>query len=438
MKKMIEFLWFAATLALPFIWPVYFWPLILLAYSPFFAIALNSKAPFLEITAWYTLFMMAHTTALFLSLSPEECSFSLFVCLMLLSFFIALQTGLWFYLLSQSIRFFHYILIKRALICIALFIFFLFFDRALFWFFGAFQGYSLLHPLLPLSCFSPCAHVIAWWGESSSLIVLIGCAMLFSFLHQKSKKKYRGVTLFLSLLGIVFSFLPIKKQKEKNPLWLSRIAFAQTSQTPQTAYDKAQEIKGIVADIIDKQAGIDVVIFPESTFCYSLCHYPSSLALLAGVLPQDKKIIFGAHQKVDQKLFSCCFVVDHNGIAYCYKKKKLLFFAEEIPSFFIYFSCFKQLFLGTGPVFYPAEREQEETMPLFDNLVVTPSLCSELFLGHKKNTDAVCILALVNDKRFSYGPFCDLLYKTACLKSLLWRQSILYAGYSHQIYISSY
>ncbi|NDB68386.1 MAG: hypothetical protein EB015_10370, partial [Methylocystaceae bacterium] len=88
--------------------------------------------------------------------------------------------------------------------------------------------------------------------------------------------------------------------------WLSRIAFSQVSEAPQTAYETAQEIKSLVQDSIDTHPEVEVFIFPESTFCYSLCHYPSSLALITGTLTGNKKIIFGAHQKIDTKLFSCC------------------------------------------------------------------------------------------------------------------------------------
>ena len=110
MKNRAELLWFVGIAALPFIWPVYFWPLVLLSYSPFFFITLKSKRPFFQITAWFTSFMIAHTLTLFLSLSSEEGSFFLLLCLFLICFFIALHAAVWFYLVSRIAHFFSYLI----------------------------------------------------------------------------------------------------------------------------------------------------------------------------------------------------------------------------------------------------------------------------------------------------------------------------------------
>ena len=425
-------------LALPFIWPGTFWPLVLIAFSPLMAAVVNSRFSFLSTSIWYSSFMLCHTTALFFSLHPQEQTLALAICLALTCIIIGLQTGLWFFITSCFVQRTQQKIIKIGIVCASLFLFLLFLDRALFWFFGAFQGYGLIHPLLPLLSFFPFITIIATLGEFFSLLLLIVCNLIVSFLYKKSKIYFFMIGVCAVIFGIICYYIPDSNNKHVGPAWLSRVAYAQLSGTTQTAYTTAQEIKRIVLEILEKQPEVESICFPESTFCYSLYHAPLSLMLLTEALPESKKIMLGAHKKNNQNYYSCCIALNNSSIDYCYIKKKLLFFAEELPAGFTYFSCFKKLFLGAGVSFSSADTKQQETFMLLDTLKITPLICSELFLGHKPIHAFDCLLALVNDKRFSYGPFYKLLYQTARLKALLWGKPILYVGYKKHGYIPAY
>ena len=434
---------FACLLALPYIWPHYFWSLIFFAYSPLISALLHNKVTFSSVTLWYTLFMSLHVLALIVSLAQEEQSLGLLFCLFLTALFIGLQAGVWFRFLSYILSRFYSLFIKVSLLFPGFILFFLYIDRALFWFFGAFQGYSFIHPLLPLVSCAFCIKNIAVLGELYALFVLISCNIFGAYMYQKSKNLFLIVSFILYSIGtfcFCFVYSAKKPLEPVNPIWFTRIAFAQLAipTKVKTAYATMQEITTLVTEIVQKRPEIEIILFPESTFCYSIYHAPYSLALLTQALPAGKRIVLGAHKQEAEKLFSCCMVIAAHGIASCYDKKKLLFFAEEIPYYFTYFSCLKKLFLGNNLSFSSADKKQEEIIYLNSGIRATPLICSELFLGHKPKYDSDCILALINDQRFSYGPFCDLLYQTAQLKAILWRKPIIYSGYKKSLYIPSY
>ena len=250
---------------------------------------------------------------------------------------------------------------------------------------------------------------ISLWGSIGLTFIIIGLiAIVTELLRDKTKKSswfVFGMFLFLFLIGCSYGYhnmkISDKGNIDNNPIIRivqpAKSAVYKMPTSKQEAYDIAnQKIRDLfVWAIADKTVNPDIIVFPETTYPYTIVdnNFPLSRIL-------NTNVIIGVNYYNDGKMYNSMAVADEKGfIKHLYSKSHLVPFGEYRPLGDI-IPTPGQLSAGSG-------KELISVTTQYGDFVFAPAICYEIIFSDSlipQNTLPNAIINITNDTWFGLTP----------------------------------
>lgn len=426
----------AIIMGLSFLFSKYLFIFPFIGLVPLFYIILKRELYSKIIFLWPVIVILIQAAPLMVALNTGTRPILQIIAVCILALYISIYGIFWLYVTS-------YFCIDRTItqktcfLILSTWLYFLFTEYAVFWFFGVLQGCSLINILLPLTTQPLLTSFILFLGGNLALLYVIMQNIIGALYFVTRNKIFIIFWIIAFAPWILSAYFTSVTNK---PIWLSKISAASIP------FDKfyncdsqeiSEEILKALKKIIHEKPEVKVIIMPESTFPFSLNLYPLTIYNWSKNALESRELVIGTHRKdlTNNRLYCNLACVNNSVISYSYDKQKLLFFAEAVPPIWNICKKFEKFFLEDSTSLTPGEKPKNNNLRLF-NMDFTPVICSELFLGNRPETPNNLVLAIVNDAWYQNSSFPELLVKTAQLKATLWRVDIVYVSHFYSLYIS--
>ncbi|MCF7900037.1 hypothetical protein K9K77_00875 [Candidatus Babeliales bacterium] len=376
----------------------------------FYTLSCFPKYAFLQGWVGGTLFFMIHMFGFWWVSFFYGVGFLRIIYPFILFMYCGLYTGVWFFLLCTMNIW------KRWQKRIGWFIvslgYFWIIDSKIFIVFGAWEGYSLAFPLIPLVHIPYCLRTIWWVGPWVLLSIIIVFQILLSeFLKKRDFQKVSSLIIGMSLFFFIIPEPIIKNEKNIQNIFHHIVALPLPKKD--NPYEMAQEMCLSLMNAVHNNKDATIFIFPESAFPFVLSDHPYALKMWnENVLEANKILIMGSHTKKPGKLFNSFIVVRQCRIIEYYSKKHLVPFFEHIPWFYQSINSCSSLFLTQKERFYSGKSDQT---PLYlDSFSFIPVICSELFFSLFTGVSSeIPLICLMNDSYFKGSGYSKIMLNSA-------------------------
>ena len=392
--------------------------LIFPAFSIIFFLGRSRKLTFLAGFTWGLVAFGIHTFPPFYCLYTITLSVWLFVGWFLLSSYLALYAGLWFYGASK----FGWVIVSWLFIIIM--------DRYCLWIFDYWEGYCCLHPLVPLMTQPKLFYFLPIIGTAGmTLLFLCTAASSAAFLIKPRLK----MGLLVLGLCLVWSTGFCIRREHVQPTWLTKIGYARVPFVPFKKINNLEHAQKICLElqrVMQAKSQVQIIFMPESTLPCALNNCPRVESCIVENI-QHVQLVLGSQRLEGDSVYNCCYWLGNNTVLNYYDKQHGVFFVERVPRLFNFLSHSQPFVQSTAtrPIF-----------KLLDDVECMPVLCSDLFFAHNNPAQSPehILLCLANDAWFLGSVIPDLLFLSARLKSSSWGQQLLYVSYTRGVYFNGF
>jgi hypothetical protein len=428
--------------ALPFIEPVYLWPLIFLFPLPIF---LNketiTKNPFLHGSLWGLISLFIQLSGInnaLLTITHGPISIRLIIPALLLCIQIIIP-GILFFIGSNIIH--RYSLTNNKIIAVQsliFIVFFLYFEYACLWFTGTIEGYSLANLMIPLIHLPFFQLLLARTNHILMLGIIIGIPTLIAVTWHTHKKTFGFMVRGGLILGILLAIENFKPKPENPPAWLSEIvALPFVFYVPHNMTFLMTAVAQELKKVVQKHPNTSLVIMPESSLYCSFLHLPELTNLLSQKeVSKPLHFIAGSFSLSNNQYHNALYWIDNGKLRTCYYKRHTMFLTERIP-FFLQKTFVEKIFFSQSPIITQSINKRP-LLEINDQIKLVPYICSELFFNHKPDDtfEQYPILAIANDRHFL--PYIsDLMVRHAQRIAITWHRPIVYVSFLHHVYIDT-
>jgi apolipoprotein N-acyltransferase len=430
---------------LPFIFNHYLWWLTFIFLIPLFYSALTYHLSFKEGFVWGFISFTLHEMGIFYSLIRMANGAYIYLTLLSLTLIIyqSLYTGLWFWFTQKISR---YVPITQPPLLLTVWVistwaYITFIDSSLLWVFEKWEGYMLVHPLLPLARIPYLLSLLSFLGKPLlTLIFIASSALLALCLVVKNRFISLAISSIACLPWIISYALADKAHQP--PGWLPTIAhipksFYNPDDTSKTIAQLTDQIKNTLSSHSD----VNLIILPESSLY--LCDLPTCCSLLKVLnkdnLGREVALIVGALRKTCNGSYTTsvthntAYCISNNTIRQWFDKRHALILTERLPSW-ARSTTLEALYYTDRPFITPGHNSR---MPFYisNTLTLMPYICSELFFNDRPDdlASTVPIIALCNDTWIAAPYIGDLMVLASRFKALQWQRIILYVSYEHAL-----
>jgi hypothetical protein len=354
----------------------------------------------------------------------------------------SLYTGLWFWFMGyindrytlQKKRYLHCIV---WIISLCIYTFWL--DRYCLFLFDRLEGYSLMHPLLPLAEKPMLLCLIPYGGKICFTLLLYSFAGLCTlFLLHPS-----WYTVFLCLLSVIPWCISIwlwTNHVPTIPTWLNGIVcLPKKFPDIENISFSARLLREEVRCILQKYPEVHIVFAPESSiYTHYLFNEPSLVNHLSPPeIGKPLQLLIGSFYDDDGKYRNTCYWVKDGIMQQRFDKRHAMVLIERIPSLFKS-NIIKDMYFTQMPEIISSNNIRPH-FNVSDTLCVVPYLCSELFFNEYPDDPYDCtILLLANDTWTPSRYIRDLMYLAARFKALQWQRGIIYITYYYHSFFDVY
>lgn len=426
-----------------FIWSAYLWWLVFVAWVPLFYCAATEYLSFKEGFFWGSLIILGNMWGTFYSLFLMATG--AFLLKLLPGFVITLYLGfygaLWFWLNNRLISFFsvEYSKIGRLSIwLITAWGFVWWMDRGSLWIFNTFEGYHLMHPLVPLTEQIQFLGLLPKIGivPLSFLWLLTNCLLALLLLYPLHW--YSMVLLGLAAAPWVVSRL-YAPSFEKIPSWVDQVAVV-----PSWIYEPfdlskvGKFIEEKLELLVKQKPTIKVAILPESSLPKCNLQTAKEIAFSWGMqrFGHQLTVVIGAARWEKEHCYNSAYLLCNGSISDVYDKRHRMILTEGLAPWWrnpLVATLYK---VTEEPI--ALSQKQHPVWCLTEGVTCVPYICSELFFNPYPDDPFFdeMLLVVCNDTWCEVEYVQRLMYLIARLKALQWERDILYAGYEYAHFCS--
>ncbi len=438
--------WYAAIL----FWPQMLWWGLFGCFAPIIYAALRwpHRVRFSLGMWWGLVFWTLHWSG-FLSIFFERSDvWWAPLCWVLIVCYATLCAGLWFLSTASVARAFG----NRAAVCLCVWILctWLYLEwvyRGLCWIFGSWVGYPFSYPLVVLAQQPWTLQVLRWVPASlltASLVVVNGAAAMLAVTQSR-----RWFFVLLSALAPFLAGALIPRCAEQDALANEVCACCVYCPPPQATGKGACAVMWEIADALERCRGCNpracYVMMPESSYPFVL--EQEAIDEWGRVLGDERTLFIGAQRvEVDEKgykkYFNSIFALRAGRIIHSYDKRQTLFFTEQIPESFKKRAPWTaNLFLHDKKPFSNGTSDTQGWRPApatINRYLITPFICSELFLDPTPPKQKSLAYCASNDHWFANPYLRDLMQLTCTLRSIEWQVPIIHICHSDARFLTSH
>ncbi len=289
---------------------------------------------------------------------------------------------------------------------------------------GAWQGYPLACPLVPLMNQPKLLGLLPYTGWI--FLCMAFCSLQAGIAY---KKKY---LIFLGGLPFLVGWLCVQERHhiEKYDFIAPCPAFFCETQP----YERAQEVCDALlkAEYCTPQA--KMIVLPESAFPFPLEEHSYAVAMWQnnGNLFEKYLVVPAHYRKSQTELYNSVYLLHRGRIIHRYDKKELLPFFEKGCSLNPFLKKCHTLFLKDKEEFVPGLPLQP-SFKLPDGQDVQFCICSELLWNFPQKG---IVIAVVHDGHYRYSYFPFLFKLLASFKANLYKVPLIYVAWTCQLVLS--
>ncbi len=283
---------------------------------------------------------------------------------------------------------------------------------------GAWQGYPLAFPLLPLMEVSSLLGMLPYTGWFFLLIVF--CCFQAGIAYKEKSLVLLGGLPFL--LG--WFLLDEKHEKQEGGLIIPCAGFFHETRP----YERAQEVCDLLLKAEQKNPQAQVLVLSESAFPFPLQEHPYALLMWQGNGTLfEKYLAVPAHYRKSQtELHNSVYLLHKGRIIYRYDKKQLLPFFEKECSFNPFLKRCHTSFLQEKEEFEAGDLAQHP-FKFSDGHELRFCICSELLWDFPTQGT---VIVMVHDGHYRYAYFSHLFKLLASFKAQLYQTRLAYAAWT--------
>ena len=278
--------------------------------------------------------------------------------------------------------------------------FFLFATKYSLWFWGRWEGYPFINPLVPLAKYK-------WF----LCVYGFACSLFFPGRQPVALDDYK-----------ICYIQPTYKAGQRPNLHAvgQGIYHALCNLELETFSDAYKDL---------------IVVAPESAFPFCLNKQKKYVRMWGAVLPGNSHFFIGAHRRKKEgstkKYFQSVFWLHRGLIMQAYDKKHLVPFVETMPVKWNTYAWAHGLFLKDVYAFStPCDCVDDNLFRVAEHLCVAPKICSELFFCSERVLEqANLVLLFVNDSWFM-GYIKDIMRSLAQLAAAQRGVPVVYVAHS--------
>lgn len=429
---------------LPF-WYDTFWWMIVPFCVLFFLYVLEHAVSFFDGYMWGTISFFLHMIGILFGIARMSSKPLLFCALPFLFcvLYQGLYAGIWFWCTSFLKKKLHLpsSSITLAYIwIIGMWLYFIYIEQLCLICFGAWEGYMLMSPLLPLMQHPGLLWWITFIGTSgvSFFFYLWSATAALYILHRDNR-----MLLLLAALTIpwLLSYFNAYTYKTPKPFWLDRIVhvpkvFSCTTSSHMTARTVAEEIRQLLV----RFPNADIVITPESAVLDPAIFSTPEYAYLFSqhIMPKPIHLIVGSFYQDDLHYYNSCYWLYNGILQKRYNKRHAMPLTERIPLAYN-FAALRTLYFNNSSQVECSKNTRCCFSFSSDNKCV-PYICSELFFNTWPDADTFSapIIVMVNDRWCPAVYIKRLLYNAARFKAIQWQRDIIYVSFYYAAWLDRY
>ncbi len=296
------------------------------------------------------------------------------------------------------------------------------------------EGYFLMHPLLPLTEHSKLLSFVPPLSKEVVTLLLFGTNAAITFSLQKRTWWPAALSFVPWLLS--YTTAPVAPPP---PAWLSKVAvLAQQYRTDILLSPLAKLMGNDMKTLIEHHPETELIVLPE----YALRINLASLSELATFwdarhVGKPVQVIMGAHNWEGDSLHNAFYLIYDGKIQQLFNKRHIMPLIEGVSNWYN-IKAFTSLYHAELP---PVSVSTNDRKPftLFDGTSFVPYICSELFFNDKPDDSfpQATIIALCKDTWTTMPYIHRLMFLAARFKALEWQRPILYVAYRYNGYIDT-
>lgn len=421
-------------------WLIFFFPI------PLFYTAYTHTLSFKEGYFWGFFTFFFHMVGMLWSLAHMSaypfifCVIPFIFCV----FYQGLYAGIWFWLMQHVQQWFTIqrdSLLYAILWIFGIWLYFYWIEHYCLICFDYWEGYILMHPLIPLMRCRFLANSITYIGKEMMIIMLYAWSAACALYSVRRDRVLWIIICFINawwLLFCVFSyyfFVANTTTQMTKPLWFCRLcSFVHYNTCTSHAYMSARILSEEIKQLLEQLPEVDVVIMPESAIVDGIVFEEYAHLFSEQHLQKPIHLIAGSFYKDQINYFNTCYWVHNGNVRIRYDKRHTMPLTERIPSicnhpyiYDLYFSNAQCIDRATNV---------RPVLQISDNMHMVPYICSELFFNAEPDADNTSnpIVALINDKWCMAIYLRRLMVQVAQLKAILWQRDIIYVSYYYALW----
>ncbi len=439
-KKYWALLVFSAILyGIPFLWSNQLWWLIFIFPIPLLYIACSENLTFIHGYVWGLIVFSLHLSGgiyIITRLAGDSWPVGLLLGIAMV-LYQALCPALLFFGAAKIVKGGRP-LVRLFVWTLALAIFIFWVDRYCLWILGVAEGYPLMHPLMLLAQHSCLLLLLPILGKQ--LLTLLFLLIPASVVAVVWYKNYKALLFFISAVapwvGCLYMGIPEIPKAD----WYYAIQ-SLPCMMHSTVANPLVTIKVIgrkLKDIVAGNAKISIVIMPESAFnSTNFEDIPELLQLWSCEhIGKPLHIIFGACRVENGHYYNTLHWVNNGMLQACFDKKHAMPITERLPQM-MNNDYIRSIYFSDG-VCITSSRNERIGLPLVDNLIFIPYICSELFFNHVPDDcyQGMPIIVIINDTLLSNSYLQELLVLLARFRAIEWQREIVYVSYDQALFIN--
>lgn len=428
----------------------YLWWLSLLCFVPLFYAACSKTLSFKEGFIWGYIALGINLSGVFYSIFylADNPSWQIGLLLCLALCYLALQTGLWFWishLLVQALSTHNYQTLGIWLL--STWAYTLYIDYYCLWPFNAPEGLVLLNPLVPLIKIPSLLIPLSYLGMPIFVFLFLffqaciaGCIYFYTHKTQKAVTLSTAllILIIISMFGLSMSILNWHaKARTAIPAWLDNVAILpEAFYNPTNIQHTINQVTQALKKLLKDKPQATVILMPESALF--LCDLSAHEQLLGAwnkeSLGKSITIITGGITYQQGNSYNTAYLISNGTIQDFFKKRHSMVLTENIASW-LNFNFVQSCFYTQRPPITPSTQSRT-LFKINAELAFVPYICSELFFNNHPddNFNNAPIIALCNDTWVIPKYIKKLMYHTAHFRSLQWNRPIIYVAYDYAYY----
>ncbi len=419
-----------------YVCPVYLWWTVLIFLVPLYYLVLHNKIGWIDGILWSCIAFSLHLSGVLEGLfATAQGPLALRILVPLLVLLLAVAYGVIWFIITQWLMHlvgYHY---RLGTCIVTTWLFFLWLEHGCIFMLGAWEGYILCNPLIPLVQYPPLLYYMPIIGPAVFLLFFIVTQVAIA-------------ACVAQRLHVMWPFFLLSMWGSGVVLWYTekRVGYTCPPLTCGTAFFRSFDnitlngrvVRDYSKELLHMYPETEIILFPETALRCPLVPGEPDIIALWGSDHLDKPVTFliGGF-RWDNDIYRNTVYWIHDGkVIDLFDKRHTMALTERAPSEFLLGNVplIKKVYFEKFPGIVP-HKQPRPVWNITPYLTIIPYICSELFFNNKPDhqpVDGAIIMALCNDHWLARDYMRYQMFMGARYRGIQWQIPIIYVAHFYQ------